>query len=177
MIGKSFRGIRWLGLGLVGLSLGGIVALTRVGCGVGQAQNLNSTGATGSATAALQRADQALQARQGAIALQYLNSLSDQLPDLADQIVMMQAQAYEQIGNTDLSRQTWATILSQYSNSPLVPRALVGLGRWDELRSRFPYSPLALPVLQQGIVQQPQNYALIQELQGIIPLLKNSYLC
>ncbi|MEN9219214.1 MAG: transglycosylase SLT domain-containing protein [Thermostichales cyanobacterium SRBZ-1_bins_19] len=112
----------------------------------------------------LAQAWQALQARQGGQALQHLQGLEQHYPLLADQIVMMRAQAYEQTLNATKAAETWAALISGYPQSPLVARALLGLKRYQEILDRYPHHPQAIPALLALLQQNPQNWSAIRAL-------------
>lgn len=105
-----------------------------------------------------------LETRQERQALTALEGLTDQIPVLADQILMMRAIAYERLLSPVSAQQTWEALLQQTPDSTLVPRALLGLQRIDELRRRFPDHPVTAQALQEQLSREPDNVDLVREL-------------
>jgi soluble lytic murein transglycosylase len=128
---------------------------------------------------ALVEALDAIAAQDSELALSRLAGLETRLPILADQVLMAQAIAYEQANSPVSADRAWTQLLSQYPDSPLMPRALMGLGRIDELRSRFPRHPVTAQALWQSLETQPTAYDGLHQLaeiepdrEGLTPYLK-----
>ncbi len=130
------------------------------------------------ATQRLREAQRLLDRQQYREALTLSEGLTDPLPSLADQILLMRGIAYERLLSPVSAQQTWEKLLSEFPDSTLVPRALLGLGRIEELRSRFPTHPLTGEALLRQLAQQPEDLSLVPELvqdhpqiEGIVPWL------
>ncbi|MEM8716875.1 MAG: hypothetical protein AAGE92_14070, partial [Cyanobacteria bacterium P01_G01_bin.4] len=93
------------------------------------------------------QATEALALGRSTLTLQLLEGMEDSLPQLADQVVMLRALAYEQADSPVSADRAWMQLLEEHPNSPLIPRALRGLGRVDELRSRFYEHPVTVEYL------------------------------
>ena len=135
--------------------------------------NENSSTATStsnnSASRAYVQASEALQLGRSVLTLQLLEGMEDSLPQLADQVVMLRALAYERADSPVSAEAAWTQLLEDHPNSPLVPLALRGLGRTDEMLTRFYEHPVTIEYLQEAIVQQPQNYSFIRHLADVAP--------
>ncbi|MGF1574393.1 MAG: transglycosylase SLT domain-containing protein [Cyanophyceae cyanobacterium] len=97
-------------------------------------------------------------------ALSQLEGLESGIPVLADQILMMRAVAAEGLGTATTATQIWEQLVSDYPNSPMVARALQGLGRTDQLRSQWPDHPVTGDLLRQQLAQNPQDWSLVRDL-------------
>ncbi|WP_017327986.1 lytic transglycosylase domain-containing protein [Synechococcus sp. PCC 7336] len=115
------------------------------------------------------QAAEALEHSRAALALSLLENLEVGLPNLADRVLMMRAIAYETAASPVSAERTWTELIDSHPRSPLVPRALLGLRRTDELRSRFPNHSVTVEYLQAAIEQQPHNVELIRHLAQIAP--------
>ncbi|MEL7083332.1 MAG: transglycosylase SLT domain-containing protein [Cyanobacteria bacterium J06597_1] len=115
------------------------------------------------------QATEALALGRSTLTLQLLEGMEDSLPQLADQVVMLRALAYEQADSPVSADRAWMQLLEEHPNSPLIPRALRGLGRVDELRSRFYEHPVTVEYLQDAVENQPQNFTYIRHLADAAP--------
>ncbi len=117
-----------------------------------------------SAAQQFQNAWQLLAANQAKAALTELEELDKTLPILADHIVMMQAIAYEKAASPTSAQTTWQALLDQHPDSPLIPRALVGLGQSEAILTQFPHHPVAGLILETLLAQQPDNRQVLREI-------------
>lgn len=125
----------------------------------------------------LQEAQNALDAGQYREALARLEGLTDQIPSLADQILMMRGIAYERLLSPVSAQQTWESLLEKAPDSSLVPRALQGLGQIETLRRRFPAHPITGEARLEQLAQT-SDLTLVAELvryqpqiPGLVPWL------
>ncbi len=126
----------------------------------------------------LRAAQQALDAGQYRQVLTSLEGLTDQLPSLVDQILMMQGIAYERLLSPVSAQQTWEMLLQKAPDSTLVPRALYSLDQIETLRSRFPDHPITGEARLEQLARTPTDLTLVAELvryqpqiPGIVPWL------
>ncbi|MGK7910293.1 MAG: transglycosylase SLT domain-containing protein [Synechococcus sp.] len=131
--------------------------------------NANRNTDRSTASRAYVQATEALALGRSTLALQLLEGMEDSLPSLADQIVMLRALAYEQADSPVSADRAWMQLLEDYPSSSLIPRALRGLGRVDELRSRYYDHPVTAEYLQEAIGSQTQNFTYIRHLADIAP--------
>ncbi|MGK7907643.1 MAG: transglycosylase SLT domain-containing protein [Synechococcus sp.] len=153
-----------LGLGLLAL-VGGM------GVGLLQLQSTPPSLAQSLSTPdrSLMQATEALRLGRAQQSLQLLEDLESQLPELSDRVVMLRAMAYEAAASPVAASNSWQQILDDYPNSPIVPKALLGLKRINEMLSRFPDHPVTIEYLQEAIEQQPQNFAIVRHLAAVAP--------
>ena len=121
------------------------------------------------ASHAFAQAYDALAAGRAGTAISVLEGVDERLPHLADQVLMVRAIAYEQANSPVSAGEAWQQLLNEHPDSTLVPRALAGMGRTEELRSRFPEHPITADYLRDAVNRQPQNYDLLAHLARIDP--------
>ncbi len=108
----------------------------------------------------------ALATQQPEIARSHLEDVAQQqaVPFLADQLLMMEAQAQEQLDRVPEAQATWTTLIQTFPQSPLVPRALLGLHQLDTLRADYPEHPVTGSVLQALLARQPEDLDVLRQL-------------
>lgn len=113
---------------------------------------------------ALREAHAAIEAGRASEALDRLQDLEAQWPAIGDRVLMMRGIAYEKASSPLSAERTWQQLFDTYPTSSLAPRALMGLGRLEELRSRYPMHPATALALKQAIRARPTDYALYYDL-------------
>ncbi|MEO1133040.1 MAG: transglycosylase SLT domain-containing protein [Cyanobacteria bacterium J06639_1] len=128
----------------------------------------------------LRTAYRALEAGRAAESIEALDGLEDQWPAIADQILMMRGLAFEKALSPVSAERTWQTLLDEYPDSSLAPRALMGIGQLDTLRSRHPKHPATALALKRAAKSRPTEYVLHYDLalnhpqtKDLTPLLKS----
>lgn len=171
-----------LGLALLGTGIGTGWALWQTTPNVAQVNSAPPAGATSAIQPLpldqLAAADQALRAGQAARALELLRDRDS--AELGDHILYLRALAYERGLNPVSAAAQWQALVERFPNSPLVPRALVGLNRDEEVIRRFPAHPVAVAPLQAALRRNPQNWSILEQLathhpstEGIVSRLDN----
>ena len=193
-MGDERQGLKWLGMAMLGLGVvGASFAVLQEsfelklvpGLPVRAQSSANATDTAisadttdadsastitpGAASRAYVQATEAFDLGRGMLTLQLLEGLEENLPQLADQIVMLRAMSYEGADSPVSAERAWIQLLEEYPNSPLSPRALMGLGRVNELRSQFYDHPVTIDYLQEAVTHQPQNFAFIRHLADVAP--------
>ncbi|MEM6446205.1 MAG: transglycosylase SLT domain-containing protein [Cyanobacteria bacterium P01_D01_bin.123] len=172
MVEHKYRAAWWLGgIGLMGagaLSLGGWLGfLPFFGPVEALERNLNAqlpAMSQAEVRQSLREAHLALEAGRAAEALERLQGLEEQWPAIADLVLMMRGMAYEKASSPLSAERTWAQLFEAYPESALAARALMGLGRLEELLQRYPAHPATALALQQAIRANPTNYGLYYDL-------------
>ncbi|NJK64885.1 MAG: transglycosylase SLT domain-containing protein [Synechococcaceae cyanobacterium SM2_3_1] len=112
----------------------------------------------------LRQAWEALRATDGQTALVHLQQIDSALPVLQDQILMMQATAYEHLEDSTTAQATWTQLLETFPNSPLVPQALLSTQQTDVLLERYPAHPVTGSWLLERVQQSPQELEFVRQL-------------
>ncbi len=111
-------------------------------------------------------ASDALQQKQGATALKWLEGLDRDYPTLAAHILAKQAQAYVLSGSPGAAEATWKELLQRYPDNPVVSEALFALGRkdpqyWDQAIAQFPAYPRTQEIIRQRLKKNPNQPQLL----------------
>ena len=112
-------------------------------------------------------ANDLLQQQQQATALDLLKGLEKADPPLAGHILLKQAQAHTNSGNTAKAETTWQEILQKHPQNPAAAEALFALGKtdpqyWDRALAEFPAHPRSLEIAQQRLSQNPKQLPLLR---------------
>ncbi|NJM64360.1 MAG: transglycosylase SLT domain-containing protein [Acaryochloris sp. RU_4_1] len=107
-----------------------------------------------------------IELKQGEAALRWLEGLEQRYPLLAASIAVLQAQAQELMGQTELAETTWKRILKQYPQDPAMAEALFVLGQsqpqlWQEAISQFPAHPRTVEIAVKLLQKNPQQRNLL----------------
>jgi soluble lytic murein transglycosylase len=97
-----------------------------------------------------------LQQGQAKKALEQLNGLDADYPVLAPYVLVKQAQALEQTGETAKAEATRQVLLKRYPKDPATAEALFTLGKtnsqyWDQAIAQFPTHPRTIEIAQQRL--------------------------
>jgi soluble lytic murein transglycosylase len=95
-------------------------------------------------------------------ALQELDDLEKEYITLAPQILLKRAEIYRSLKQIDRAKKTWQQILTDYPESGAIAQALYQLGffdpkNWDELVTRYPYSPYSQAIARQRLTKKPDR--------------------
>lgn len=107
-----------------------------------------------------------IEQKQPEAALQWLEGLDSNYPELASHIALKRAQAYEAMGDTANAQEAWQGILQTYPNEPVAAQALYSLGQsnpeyWKVAIAQFPTHPRTLDIARQKLQQNPKQLDLL----------------
>lgn len=102
-------------------------------------------------------------------ALVHLKGLERDYPVLAPYVLVQQARAYIQLGDTQTAQKTWQTLLKRYSDSPAAAEALYALGNaaaaeasyWQRAIEAFPAHPRTVAWVQATLSESPDQPELL----------------
>lgn len=110
---------------------------------------------------------------KGGPALEYLEGLEKNYPELAPYILLKRGRGYELTNEQEKARKTWQELIETYSDSPVAAEALYLLGRsspepdyWDQAIAQFPHHPRTHKIIRQRLEEnsdQPQLLLLLAQ--------------
>jgi soluble lytic murein transglycosylase len=111
-------------------------------------------------------ADHLLQQGQAQKALDTLQGLDSQYPQLAAAVRVKQGQAYEQVGDRAKATATWQSTVQQYPQNSATAEALVELSQQnpqagDQAIAQFPGHPQVLELVRKRLKQNPKQPQLL----------------
>jgi len=100
--------------------------------------------------------------RQGEKAIEILQDLEKDYPELAAHIALKRAQAYSLTGDKARTQAAWQDLLQRYSKSPVAAEALFVLGQnepkyWQEAIALFPSHPRSLEIARLLLQKNPEQ--------------------
>jgi soluble lytic murein transglycosylase len=91
-------------------------------------------------------------------ALAQLENLEAEYPALKEYILLKRAMAYTAAFDQAKATAVWNQILAEYGDRAVAAEALVALGRYDEVMTRFPNHPKAREVAIAKLKQNPNQF-------------------
>ncbi|MGL5081765.1 MAG: transglycosylase SLT domain-containing protein [Microcoleaceae cyanobacterium] len=100
-------------------------------------------------------------------AIELLAGLEQEYPNLAGNIALKRAQAYEMKGDATQTQQVWLDLVQRYPNHPVAAEALYVLGKtkpehWDQAIAKFPAHPRTVEIAQTRLKQNPNQPDLLR---------------
>ncbi|MBD2184109.1 transglycosylase SLT domain-containing protein [Planktothrix sp. FACHB-1355] len=122
----------------------------------------NGDGSREGARARYLLASDLIQQQQGQKALDLLEGLECDYSLLGAQAIAKRAQAYQVMGDRDKATAEWENLLKYYPDTPLMPEALVGLGKtkrndWDIAIAKYPSHPRTLEMARLWLKEKPNQ--------------------
>lgn len=115
----------------------------------------------------------AIVARRGVEAVQWLESLEADYPMMAPMVALQRARAWELTGDKNQAQQAWQQLLEKYPQAPMAAEALYMLGKgdalgleapkrqqntyWDRAIASFPSHPRTVDIAEARLEQNPNQ--------------------